>query len=807
MHAHAEFLKRLLCPTLDPPLPCAVLFGTLGSPVTEKAPTQRPRLRWLQPGRFLRDLNILAVLIVIAAGAALLLLPGSDDGLLGLAPLSAGQEAPRTVKSPRAFAIADMETTERLKKEAVEHVLPVYDLKTGLGGEVKERIETAFAGDAALRSLDGGLQNAQETHELHRLRAEEFLRALQVILDEDALLPLFKAADPDELRDASIMIAQNLFEGRMVDDRALLRLQAPDGLQLRIVDPDETAEHEEVLTAYDGIMSLDQCRAKVDELVADRLKRLPGDQRRAVSMLVKRTLAPNLVPNRAETERRMEAAKSAVKMVVIPIKPGETVVRAGERVTERHLFILRGIEKELRAQSRVQASLGSALLIVVLITIVYRFMIRGFHGFEPSQRDIAFLAATYLSMLLLVWLGYKGVIFASESVPFIGASAWRYAMPMAGFALLVRFVLGGEYALAFAPLAGMTAGWMMGSSLGYGAYVLVGSIAAGTVTGTDHPRTSLLVSGVRAAVAQGFVVVGLALLESRLSMEDTAMEVAAAVASGLLASLLAGLLLPAAEGLFAYTTDLKLTDLANLNHPLLRELLVEAPGTYHHSILVGALAEAGAQAIGANKLLAKVGAYYHDIGKIKNARAFDENVQTNFMSPTTPSEEAKEIRMHVADGLVIAAKHRLGQPVLEIIAQHHGQTVVRSSHQRAIELQGTAPVDRTEYAYPGPKPLSKEAALVLLADFVEVATRELALDLALDVKTIEAAVKDVVREVLDDGQIDSCDLTLQDIGRVVHEFTLVLEDRLIRRGRLTLSQFPRLQSSKIMRPPLGGELN
>src|SRR5262249_35753975 len=159
---------------------------------------------------------------------------------------------------------------------------------------------------------------------------------------------------------------------------------------------------EEKLRRYDDLMSIDQARARVDELVSEQLKRLPADQRRAVALLVKRLIQPNLIANRIETEQRIEAAKSAVKTVVIPIKPGETVLRAGQRVSERHLFILGGIEKELRAQSRVQASVGSALLIVLLVVIIYRFMVRGFRVFEPSHRDLAFLASAFLIMLLLI---------------------------------------------------------------------------------------------------------------------------------------------------------------------------------------------------------------------------------------------------------------------------------------------------------------------------------------------------------------------------------------------------------------------
>lgn len=752
---------------------------------------------------------MVALLTVIAAGAALLLLPGSDDGLLGLPPLAVGQDAPRSIKSPREFAIEDPETTERLRLEAIAQVLPIYDLVAAKGGEAKVKIEAAFAAAAELDTHEPGA-TAAENGELHRLRAQAFMRALQTILDEEALLPLIKPPVSDELRDAAIVLVQTIYESRIVEDRALLKLQAPSGLLLRIVDTSGGPPREERLGEYRALTSVDQARARVDELVAEQLKRLPVEQRRAVAVLVKRMILPNIVANAGETERRKEEAASAVKMVVNTLEQGEIVLRAGERVTERHLFLLRGMEKELRAQSRVQASLGSALLIVLLVVLTYGFMNRSIAGFGPSHRDLAFLASAYLLTLLLTWVGYKASVWLGEELPFVRPPTWRMAMPIASGALLIRFVLGPGLAAAFVPLVALTAGWMMGSSLGFAAYALCGSLAAISVRDTDRPRTALFVAGVRAALAQGFVVAGLALLESRAVLEDNAADLLAAAGSGLLASLLAAALVPAVEVLFGYTTDIKLTDLANLNHPLLRELLVEAPGTYHHSIMVSALAEAAAEAIGANRLLARVGGYYHDIGKIKSPRAFEENKPAPTFVTVAPAEEAAAIRAHVADGLMLAAKHRLGQQVLELIAQHHGTSVVRNTHRRALDLEAMgsqSALDRSLYAYSGPKPLSREAALVMLADVVEVATRDLAASATLGVEEIGAAVEKVVREVIDSGQLEECELTLRDLNGVVAEFTAVLEDRLIHRGRPQMSTLPRIPAAKVVRPPSLGELN
>ncbi len=750
--------------------------------------------------------------MVIASGASLLLLPQSDDGLLGLPDLVAGESAPRTIKSPRTFAIEDPETTARLRREARGRERPTYDLHVGFGQDAKARIEAAFLAAAAAQPVtSGGADRPEpgaklaaaadkEQEDARRERARAFMLALGVTLDESALLPLIKASGDDELRDAAIMLVKAVFEGRIVEDKALLALRAPNGLQVRMVNPDGTVNREENVFNYNAIVGFDAARAKVDELVADRMLRFPLEERRAVAMLAKRLLKPNLIPNEFETERRKLAAERSVKTVVIPIKSGETVLRAGERITERHLFILVGMEQELRAESRVQASAGSALLIVVLVILIYRFSRLGFRRFSPTHRDLAFLATAYLATLLSIWAGYKGVLYLTEAFPLVSITAYRFALPVAAGALLVRFVVGAESAAAFAVVVGLTAGWMMDANLGYAAYATAGAFAAATVRDSDHPRASLFIAGLRSAVAQGLIVVSLALLRSSLGLEETTGELLAAAVSGLITAVVVWAVVPAVEVLFGYTTALKLNDLANLNHPLLRQLLVEAPGTYHHAIMVGTLAEAAATAIGANRLLARVGGYYHDVGKIRNPRAFEENGHTGF--PTlSPLDEAKELKMHVADGLEIGAKHRLGQAVLEIIAQHHGTSKVRIARRRSV-----GPTSDADFAYAGPRPMEPESALVMLADVVEVGTRDLVAEVGLERPRIESMVRRLVTEMEADAQLDLCDLTLKDLGVVIREFTDVLDERVSRRTRSTLSAIPTISAAAVVRAP-GGEPN
>lgn len=215
------------------------------------------------------------------------------------------------------------------------------------------------------------------------------------------------------------------------------------------------------------------------------------------------------------------------------------------------------------------------------------------------------------------------------------------------------------------------------------------------------------------------------------------------------------------------------------------------------------MAEAGARAIGANALLSLVGGYYHDIGKLKAPRVYEEN-DAGALLALSPADAARELRTHVAEGLERAAQHRLGAPVLEIIAQHHGTSVVRAPFFRAEEL---AAAPRSDFAYPGPRPITKEAALVMLADAVEVATQPLGAEAGLTKSNIEEVVHRVINEVVEDGQLGDCELTLREVGLLMAAFTRELEERLIRRAKPpTLSSLPTLTGPNVVRAP-GGEPN
>ena len=258
---------------------------------------------------------------------------------------------------------------------------------------------------------------------------------------------------------------------------------------------------------------------------------------------------------------------------------------------------------------------------------------------------------------------------------------------------------------------------------------------------------------------------------------------------GLIAAIFGYGLLPFFEYVFGVTTDVRLLELGNPAHPLLRELMVKAPGTYTHSLMTGNLAEAGAEAIGANALLARVGSYYHDVGKLRRPSFFIENQagQDNPHDTTSPTLSALIITSHVREGLELAREYRLPREITDIIKQHHGTSLVTYFYNKASE--GDGPVYEADFRYGGERPTSREAALVMLADSSEAVVRTVKKPTP---PRVEAAVRKVVAGKVDDGQLDNADLTLADI-----EKTILVYSRMLSASYHARVEYPEPQKRKV----------
>ena len=476
-------------------------------------------------------------------------------------------------------------------------------------------------------------------------------------------------------------------------------------------------------------------------------------------------LSPNLSLDRAETQRRREEAADKVGIYKRLIPKGYRILDKHDIVTEEHLEILRSLAQAKVEQSlrqgvwpRVRTFASWAILDAVLYSLVM--------GYLYLFRRRLFRSNGYILLLSLLFLLPTGVASYLRG----HTETLMLILPLPLSAMLAAVLFDVEVGFVLTVSGALLSGQFL-DNLGIVVLsVLAGTVAVASVRQVRHRRQFY---GAFAFLPLVYLA-GVPLLYSVrfLEVESLGRAMALGAAGGLLFPVLTIGLLPVLEGLFGITTNITLVELSDLNHPLLRELAIRAPGTYNHTIIVSILAEAAAEAIGANSLLTRVGAYYHDIGKMKKLEYFIENQMggANPHDRLNPTMSALILAAHVRDGIELAEEHGLPRTVQDFIPQHHGTSLMEFFYDKA-KKQREKDVSEDSFRYPGPKPQSKEAAIVMLADSVESSVRSLRERTAARVKGM---VREIVRGKLEDGQLDESDLTLRDLTRIEESFLPVL---------------------------------
>jgi len=725
-------------------------------------------------GRLLRLLLVAAV----SSGAALLLAPTGAHRLPGAEAL--GTPASVTVKADRDYGIADEEATARRRAETAQAVRPVYVLDDGAAEEASARVHAAFQLMREEEAALPGRHGARDGSELLRrygAQRDAFVSRLQVLVRDEDLAALAQARFSEPVEQELAALARRGLGGMIAEDLALLAAEREGGFVVRTFR-DGALQGERVVTDLALVRDVPTATEEVARAAEARLEREPAVLRIAVERIASAMVRPTLSHDQVETARRREEAASRVKPVVIPVKRGEKIVDDGERIEKRHLVIFDGMRAQRRGEVLATVRLGAGALVALMVVLLWRFARRNVPLFRPARRDALLLAVLLVLTFALGFVGFAVADALQERFPAFAPPALQYLVPFAAGAMIVRQVLAAEAALLFAVAAGLAAGLLAGQSMAYALYATFTSVAAaGLVTGS-RDRGGLFRAGLGVGLVGVALAVAIGLYGSR-GMGDVAIASLAALAGGaLLLPITVVGVLPIVEGAFGYVTDVKLLELANLNHPALKELIVQAPGTYHHSILMGSLVEAAAQAIGANPLLARVCAYYHDLGKIRNPLHFAENQRgENRHDHLAASMSALIVKRHVTDGLELARHWRIPRVVADAIPEHHGTRLVAyfwAKAQRALEDGSgrAAAVDEALFRYAGPKPQSRETALVMIADACEASAR------ALEDPTgdaLRALVSRRINEVFSEGQLDECELTLRDLNAIAGAMVRALE--------------------------------
>jgi hypothetical protein len=738
------------------------LFG-----MSKKSRSRRPRV--VEEVLVRPALLKTCLLFALALSLALLALPGS---LPYEVELGVGDVAPRDVRADRDLMILDQTATVSRRLEVRRGVLPVFDLDDQAADHSVHQIQELFARGRTLYSVAGqtasGGAEAAAASPQAKFR-EQFNQVLNFGPEDKTFETLVQSRFPLKMEKVATQLISDLLERGVAPDKDLQSFQGEKTVVRRL-----SSNSEETRSNMAGF--LDQTDARQMVLARALLYRddFTTSSFKTLIAVSRAMLRPNLRYNLEETERRRRQVASQSAPVYFQVKSGEMVIREGERVDAQARVTLEALARSDSGSTDLQRMAGLFLLAMVFVLVLYTAGVRSPAGLQLRSQDLVFLSILLVSGFLLAEIGSivgQALVRAGTGLM---ESTLLYAMPLAACGMLAAIFLGPWPAFLFAVLLSFLTALLL-DNLALGGYYFLGTVAGQAGVLSVRERGGIIKAGLAAGLVNMVVLLGVALYQETFFSTHTLLELGAGLLSGLAAGIIVTGLTPLFEMLFRYSTDIKLMELSNLDRPVLRELMIQAPGTYHHSVIVGALVEAAAKAIGANHLLAKVAAYYHDLGKLKKPLYFVENQGggDNRHERLASSMSALILISHVKDGLELARQNKLGREIVDIIQQHHGTCLITYFYQKALDTHNgeQSQISEQDYRYPGPKPQTKEAGLVLLADAVEAASRTL-------VDPTPARIQGLVQKIINgsfsDGQLDECELTLKDLHLIARSFNTIL---------------------------------
>ena len=638
------------------------------------------------------------------------------------------------------------------------------------GGELAEYDTASTAGQDGRRKFVADIKKYEQSGRFSK-KEKEFISALDEKVSGDTVKLLRWHHYVPQIAGWLKETFTELMSAGITPKKDFMPESSRDGITIVQAGSGITAGPVKLDDVYDMDSAMEFARKRLRELVPSRFPSL----RRELVKLAGAMIRPNLTYNKSETLRLKNRAVQEVSPVFFQVKKGELIVRKGEKLTPVHLLKLRGISEELEKGSRSQ-SVGGTLLFFALVVIVSWIYLSHFApDIAESRSSIVLLGLIFVGQIALLRLfGMGAEVFATQR-PDIGLASYLYAAPYAVAPLLAAIFFTREVTLLVAIVTAVACGLMYHPQHTYLLVALAGGMMAVFEVGRIKRRADIWVAGLRIMGANLAVILVSNLLGSILFTSIGLNNLMFGAFGAFIVVALTLTLLPLIEMSFPVVSDIKLLELQDLNHPLLARMAVQAPGTYHHSVVVGNLAEDAAEAIGANPLLTRVGSYFHDIGKMDKPEYFIEN-QRDSINPhdnLSPSMSALILLSHVTKGLEMAKEYKLIPQIKEIIVEHHGMQLIKYFYQRAKDQEkpGISTVKEDDFRYTGRKPRSRESAIVALADSVEAVSRTLK-------NPNSSRLRQVVFKIINDkflsGQLDDSNLTLQDLKRIGESFVRIL---------------------------------
>lgn len=638
-------------------------------------------------------------------------------------PFEQGQIAPFDVIAPYDFDIpvSEQELYEE-KQEIAKRIPPIYRADNAVSQLVQ-------------RSINGLVEHIDSLKAINGMPRDSLIATVQrtYAIDRTALLYLLNNNHARTLEQIAKRI-KILYQDGIVDSKL------PGVYIITIFSGDR-----EIIETTDRMYSI----AEAESLLA-------AQQSPAYKSLIRFFLRPDIVYDGAATQTRIEEVFANVPRTKGKVLKGELIIEKHKRLDEESLKILNVLESTYISTGTWE--IVKTLFFRNIFYVVLALFLLGMGRLMGKEfyvgKDLFFVILLSAVYLIVGKIGYMLNVV--------------YLVPISLFIYLIALYFNTQCSIVFTVVFAALFG-VVNNDLAVFVFLATSGFVATLSVQTFSSRLSLYrpMAFVAAANVAAIVFADIYLLKESLSI----VHVGEGVLNSVLGSFFFVLLLPLFERLFDFTTDLTLLELGNLNLPLFKEMAIEAPGTYHHSIVTGSLAEAGARVIGADPILARVGAYYHDIGKLKKSEYFIEN-QIGMKNPhdsLKPQISVLIIISHVKEGIDMARKMKLPRSLINIIEQHHGTTSMEIFYKKA--LKQTDAVQEDTFRYPGPKPKTNEAAIVMLADSVEAAARS---DKNVTVTKFQKIIKETITRKFNDGQLDDCPITRQDLEKIKTAFLSAL---------------------------------
>ena len=654
--------------------------------------------------------------------------------------------------------VVDEYSTKLLRDEAMQKVAPIYDIHEEVTQNVEEDIIKVFAAFEQIR---------------HRAQS------LYVSANPMEVAPNFAAVNwEDFFKTNAAILTDGVEIPEYIKEQNLYTVASMSASQLEKLRQETVESTRKVLVTYEDDIprTAENIRAQFVENEDFSI-----EEASLAHNVVQNTLQINRTYNDKDTDAAKAEAAAAVEEVTY--KKGQNIVREGELISEAQLQLIKQLGLLDESSNRMTRWFSGASIMAAVFAAGVIFAITVDRSLYENKK-IMMQIVTMTVLIVLVALVCRridqrvcpvfivsilaAVVLERNTAIFYGVFA----------SFVVAFVMAPQDAMFFDEqvLRQLTAG-------------VLGSVTSVLLLKTKQKRSEYIIAGLAAGALSALMYMSYGVLNG-FGLRDHFAAVCYALASGLVSGFMTVGILPIWETMFSVVTPSKLLELTDPSRPLLRKLMVEAPGTYHHSIMVANLAEAGAEAVGADALLTRVAAYYHDVGKLEDPLMFKEN-QINIPNPhdqMKPKESALIIRKHVRDGMRLVAQNGLPQKAIEIISQHHGDSVVGYFYYMAKQ-QGE--VDEKDFRYPGKKPQTKEAGVLMMADITEAAIRA---KKAASAPDLREQIAQLIKSKYDEGEFDECPLTRRDLNLIIDAFTAIFVGQ--RHERILYPQDKEKEASK-----------